>query len=320
MRPHGSNSLRKLPRKPILEEFRRHLRDEEGFSHATERRYAHIVHDWLAYLGAKRKNVQRATYEDASDWYAGMRARYSTAYQAQILSSVRKFHEWLLREGYVAEQVFARVRGPRHIVHRPRVYVTDEEMARVMRSLEGIATFRELRDAALWMCFASAGIRARELVSANLRDVDWRKGTITVVKGKGGKSHIAPLVPEALDMLRRYVEVARAKYEITEHGPLFLGLRGDRITYTVAKDAILRVATRAGLTTRVTPHVLRRAAITGIYRETGDIKLAADFAGHEDPSTTARCYVRPDMERVIRSVEPVHPMRRWMHREGRQAP
>jgi len=131
-------------------------------------------------------------------------------------------------------------------------------------------------------------------------DLDPARRTVRVL-GKGGKERVVPVGETALEALDVYLALrGRAR------GPLFQNARGGRLTTRSAHRIVKRLARRAGLGQRVTPHTLRHSFATHMLGEGADLRLIQELLGHSRLSTTQR-YTHVSPEHLMRVYDSAHP-------------
>jgi integrase/recombinase XerD len=115
-------------------------------------------------------------------------------------------------------------------------------------------------------------------------DLDSRRPSLLIRRGKGGRARRQPLPVALADELSRRRDAIRASAD----APVVCGLQGKRLTSTILATIIRRSAERAGLEKRVSAHTLRHTAATWLRQQTGDARLVAAYLGHADLSTVSR--------------------------------
>jgi integrase/recombinase XerD len=126
----------------------------------------------------------------------------------------------------------------------------------------------------------NAGLRASEVLSITVRNIDWTSGKFTVKRGKGDKDRIVWLNEDDLDTLRAW----REKKPLSEL--FFTTLYGRRINDRYLRGMVKRRVRKAGITKDVHPHTIRHTFATDLYRDTRNIRLVQKALGHSDLSTT----------------------------------
>jgi integrase/recombinase XerC len=149
----------------------------------------------------------------------------------------------------------------------------------------------------------AAGLRASEVVGANLSDIDFQEGNISVF-GKGSKQRMTLFGSTCRAALHDYISAERATP--TEGDPLFTNLKGRRLTTRTVQNIVKRWAQQAGLSPTVSPHTLRHCFATHLLDNGADLKSVQQLLGHESLATT-QVYTHISIERLKRAVEEAHP-------------
>jgi len=157
-----------------------------------------------------------------------------------------------------------------------------------------------LRDAAILELFYSCGLRISELLSLDVKDLDFIGETVRV-KGKGAKERIVPVGGPALNAIQRY----RQEAAVTS-GPLFLSKRRTRITQQ-AVDLLLRKYLRhSDIPFAISPHKLRHSFATHLLDAGADLRSVQSLLGHASLSTT-QIYTHVTRERIRDAYDKAHP-------------
>ena len=144
--------------------------------------------------------------------------------------------------------------------------------------------FTSKRDYAILNLFYSSGIRLKELVTLNLNDINFKRGLVKVL-GKGNREREASLTNEAIRVLQAYLK-ARTLWKGNKSKAVFLSRTGKRITKMNIQRDIERYGIEAGITKKVTPHMLRHSVATHYLNAGMDIRKIQNFLGHESLAST----------------------------------
>lgn len=125
-----------------------------------------------------------------------------------------------------------------------------------------------------------AGLRVGELVRLNMGDVDFDRGLIHIVNGKGKKDRYT-LLPESI---RQTLETQKRLKKPTEF--LFTSPRGGRLTEATVQHVVSQSAKRSKITKNVTPHTLRHSFATHLLESRTDIRYIQELLGHAKLQTT----------------------------------
>jgi integrase/recombinase XerD len=169
-----------------------------------------------------------------------------------------------------------------------------------------------LRDYLLIELLYSTGARVSEVIGINLNDFNQSQvgndeiSTIKL-KGKGGKERIVPLGSFAKQALDDYlVRIRPALLKKSNENALFLNVRGNRLSRVSAWEIVKSAARRAGLDTRVTPHVFRHSYATHLLDGGADIRVVQELLGHASVTTT-QIYTLITIDKVRESYRLAHP-------------
>jgi integrase/recombinase XerD len=275
-----------------LERFLDYLAVERGLARNTLDAYRRDLRRYVRYLAAHGvEDPTRVGEEDIAGFvrhlssaeYAPGR-RYRASSVARALAALRTFHRFLVREGETdadpAEGV-ARPKVPRNL---PKPLSVDEVAS--LLSAPGRESPVELRDTAILETLYGAGLRISELVSLNVDDADLEEGSVQVI-GKGSKERIVPLGRYAVRALEAYLTRARPALGAPHsRGALFLNQRGGRLTRQGCTNILKQTAARAGITKRVTPHMLRHSFATHLLEGGADVRVVQELLGHASVATT----------------------------------
>jgi len=157
------------------------------------------------------------------------------------------------------------------------------------------------RNTALLCLLLGCGLRAGEVVTLKLANVDWEAATLGVSGKTGGRT--VPMDRMTARALRRYVTHGRRG----THACVFL-FAGKPIASTSLTHLLHRLSKRAGLTRRISPHLLRHTLATAYLRNGGDVASLRMILGHTTISTTALYLhlVPQDLRRELERFTPIN--------------
>lgn len=165
--------------------------------------------------------------------------------------------------------------------------ITTEELTRLLRAAEG-GDERTLRDRAILELFFSTGLRVSELCSLN-SDLDLSRDDLSV-RGKGDKVRVVFLSPTAKETVRAYLKARKDMEEALFVNALAKGKAGkrkpERLSPRAIQLLIKKYAAKAGITKKVTPHVLRHSFATDLLSNGADIRSVQAMLGHASINTT----------------------------------
>ncbi len=260
-----------------------------GFTPSTQGGYLAAVENFTAFLG---RSPDRSDAEDLRRYQLHMRSIGASATSMNsAVSALRFFFGVTLGRGD-ANEGMTTVREPRRLP----VILSPEEVARLLDAAPGLK-YR----AALSVAYG-AGLRASEVVSLKVSDIDSERQVIRVEQGKGRKDRYAMLSLDLLDLLRDWWRAGREQGVMLPGGWLFPGqnlvnpltTRQLRRIFHGAKDA-------AEIDKRVSLHSLRHCFATHLLEQKVDIRVIQVLLGHKKLDTTAR-YSQVDSS-TVRAVK-----------------
>ena len=161
------------------------------------------------------------------------------------------------------------------------VVLSREEIARLIAACNNLK-----HQTALSLAYAT-GLRASEVVSLKVSDVDSGRMTLRVEQGKGRKDRYAMLSPLLLERLRVWWRVARAQGKMLDGGWLFPGLNPiESLSPRQLNRAVQAAALAAGIDKRVSMHTLRHCFATHLLEQKVDIRIIQALLGHKKLDTT----------------------------------
>jgi integrase/recombinase XerD len=182
-------------------------------------------------------------------------------------------------------------------------------VADVVRLLEtpDTATPLGLRDRAIMEAFYSSALRNTELRNLKLEDVDLARLEVRVLLGKGQKPRVVPLGEPAAMWIDEYLAKARPYFvREHEHRLLFATNRGRRLRVEGLARMLARYAQAAGLSMKVTPHILRHCCATHMLAHGAELRYLQELLGHATPEAT-QIYTQVDLLELRSVHQRCHP-------------
>jgi len=280
-----------------------HLARERRLSPHTSSNYARDVGALADYL--ERGNVtdwKRVDSQHVRMFAARAHAGGLSPRSVQRrLSAVRGYFNYLVREGVAASNPAVEIRAPKAARRLPGTLDVDQ-ITQLLEAPTGDAL--AVRDRAIMELFYSSGLRLAELVGLGLTDVDLVDRTARVL-GKGAKTRIVPVGRKACEAIRAWLRERGALAGIDETA-LFVGRNGDRLKSRAVQLRIAYWARRAGLPSRVYPHLFRHSFATHLLESSKDLRGVQELLGHADISTT-QVYTHLDFAHLARTYDASHP-------------
>ena len=222
----------------------------------------------------------------------------------RVLSSIRSYYRYLMREGLASQNPAVSVKAPKSARKLPATLDTDT----ITRLLD-IPTDAPLaiRDKAIMELFYSSGLRLSELAAITWHQVDFGSGLVTVT-GKGNKTRMVPLGSYAQKALVEWRKV-RGQFADFTLPEVFVSQRGNPISVRTIQSRIRHWARHQGLPQKVHPHLLRHRFASHMLESSGDLRAVQELLGHADISTT-QVYTHLDFQHLAQVYDKAHPRAR----------
>lgn len=286
----------------VVEQFKRYLETERGFSNHTVRAYCKDIEDFLAHI---KIEPQKADLMDIRGFIASQikKGLTKTSVSRQI-SSIRTFFKFLYREGYVKTNPAKLVSSPKSERHLPKFLSVDDAFS-LMEKPEGIG-FIPARDKAVLELLYSSGLRVSELAGLNMEDLNI-KDRLIIVHGKGRKERILPIGSKAIDAIKTYL-VERLLTKKKEKA-LFLNRLGTRLTDRGVRRIVVKYSKAIQIKGNIGPHTLRHSFASHMLQGGADLRVIQELLGHKSLSTTQK-YTHLDIKHLVDVYDKAHPLAR----------
>ncbi|WP_106825750.1 site-specific tyrosine recombinase XerD, partial [Mycobacterium avium] len=281
-----------------LQGYLDHLTIERGVAANTLSSYRRDLRRYTKHLSDRGiSDLAKVGEDDVSDFLVALRrgdpdtgaAALSAVSAARALIAVRGLHRFLAAEGLAELDVARAVRPPTPGRRLPKSLTIDQVLALLEAAggespADGPLT---LRNRALLELLYSTGARISEAVGLDVDDVDTQARSV-LLRGKGGKQRLVPIGRPAVAALDAYL--VRGRSELARRGrgtpAIFLNVRGGRLSRQSAWQVLQDAAERAGITSGVSPHMLRHSFATHLLEGGADVRVVQELLGHASVTTT----------------------------------
>jgi len=230
---------------------------------------------------------------------------YSNSSKSRKIASAKSFFRFLVDEQLVEQNPFAAVNQPKAGTPLPKA-LSIEEVDELLVAASQVQNAEDARDRVMIELMYAAGLRVSELVGMNLRDIDFETNSVRV-SGKGSKDRSVPIYESCSLMILEYIELVRGGNSSNkDESALFLNRRRTRMTRQAFWLRLKRVATKAGISSNITPHVLRHSFATHLLHGGASLRHVQELLGHANIATT-QIYTHLTNEHVRNEYQKAHP-------------
>lgn len=243
-----------------------------GCAPSTCESYLSCVRAFAAY---HRRSPEKLGEPEIRAFLLHLERKKSSASTLNVYACALKF---LYRVTLGRAELAEKIPHPRRVAQRLPDVLTGTEVERILGSIES------LKHRAIVMTAYGAGLRVSEVCALRVEDIDSQRMVIHVRQGKGKRDRFVMLPERVLRALREYWRKERPNRPF-----LFPSeLPGRCISISAVQKGLTRAAKKAGLTKRVTPHVLRHSFATHLLELGTDLRVIQILLGHRSISTTLR--------------------------------
>ena len=280
-----------------------YLKNERGLSARTLKAYQRDLDQLLQFLETEEIDHPELVTQHHIRAFIAQRHRQGLGGKSlqRLLSAVRSFYKWMLREGLAKHNPATPVRAPKSPRHLPATLDAD-----TIAQLLDIPcdTPLAIRDKAIMELFYSSGLRLSELATLRWEQVDLASGMVTVT-GKGNRSRMVPVGRIAAEALLEWRKT-QGKFASFEEPHVFVSQRGNPIATRTIQARIRHWAKHQGMPQHVYPHLLRHSFASHMLESSGDLRGVQELLGHADISTT-QIYTHRDFQHLAQVYDKAHP-------------
>jgi integrase/recombinase XerC len=302
----------------VAAEIRRwlaHLGAERRMSPKTVEAYERDVRQFLGFLAehlGEQPTLKSLAGIEPRDVRAFMAARRADGIGSRSLvrslAGARSFARYLERNRKGKVGALAAVRAPKipKTLPKPLTAASAKRLVDAdLRAGEAREPWVLARDAAVLALLYGSGLRISEALGLTREAVPAPgEGDAIIVRGKGNKARMVPVLPQVLQLIADYV--ALCPHDLPGEGPVFVGARGGPLSPRILQLAMARLRGALGLAETATPHALRHSFATHLLARGGDLRAIQELLGHASLSTT-QVYTAVDSEQLLQVYRASHP-------------
>jgi integrase/recombinase XerD len=286
----------------ILHEYACYLKNERALAEATVSDHTAIINSFLSNrFGTREIILKELIPADIKTFIFEKTKVYSLSRVQHITNALRSFFNYLRFHGNIKINLAASVPtvADRSKAELPK-YLPVNDINKLLHSCDRTRPIG-LRNYALLILMARLGLRAKEISSITLDDINWEAGIITI-HGKGGYQDKLPLPKDVGRYIATYLKKARPKCNtrglfVSSKAPIKVLTKG---IATVVK----RACQRAGLSPpRQGVHLLRHSLATRMLREGSTMTEIAEILRHRSLTAT-EIYAKVDIQSLRKLAMP----------------
>jgi integrase/recombinase XerD len=289
-------------KRDLIREYLSFLQVEKGLAKNSVESYERDLAKLRVWAEKNNFEIVNLTRQDLREWMIDLAgAKLSENSKRRLISALRGFYKFLQFDGHIKKNPAEDLIAPQKGSYLPNfLNQTDIESLLAVPDVSGEIG---LRDKAILELMYACGLRVSEAAELKMSDVDVDAGILTC-KGKGSKTRKVPVGKSAIEWLKNYLIVRRAKENI-EISNIFVTSSGRPINRQTIFLFIKEYAEKIGLED-VSPHTLRHSFATHLIQNSADVRSVQQLLGHADISTT-QIYTHITDTHLRKTYEKFHP-------------
>ena len=223
---------------------------------------------------------------------------------ARQISSLKSFFNYLIKIKKIVNSPILNLKGPKQKKSLPRPIIADLAIE-VIKEAKNIDDEKWIgqRNQTILILLYGCGLRISEALNLNYSDIT--SNDYLVIKGKGNKERIVPIMDYIRDSIVNYIKVC--PFEFSNSDPLFLGKRRKRLSPRIIQYALEKIRVSLSLPETATPHALRHSFATHLLENGGDLRTIQELLGHSSLSTTQK-YTKVENSQLLNVYTKTHPL------------
>jgi site-specific recombinase XerD len=293
------------PAQALAARYRCYLTEERGCSDWTVKNYGRHIDRFVAQrFGAGAVRGERLRARDVIAFVQQEAGRHGRGYILQVVTALRSFFRFLRYRGDITTDLAAAVPS---VASWPKSdlpkHLPTEAVQAVLDSCDLTTTIGR-RDYAILLLLARLGLRAGEVVTLQLEDIDWDNGQITVRSKKGAGWARLPLPCDVGSAISRYLRLDRPRCSCRNVFVRTVAPYQRLADQSVISSLTRRALQRAGVeSVRKGAHLFRHSLATAMLRYGASLDEIGQVLRHKDADTTA-IYAKVDLDALRRLAVP----------------
>lgn len=292
-----------------LQDYCNYLRIERGLSDNSITNYRLDVVKLINFLDVKKYKVSptQISEEIVQQFIYEIAKEVNARSQSRIISGLRGFFNYLIFEDYRKDNPVDLIESPK-IGRKLPDTISTEEIDLLIETVD-LSKAEGERNRAILETLYGCGLRVSELTDLKISDLYFEEGFIKIT-GKGNKQRLVPTSDYTMKFINIYKDEVRIHQKINKDDSdiLFLNRRGNKLTRAMIFTIIKRLAEKAGIKKKISPHTFRHSFATHLLENGADLRAIQQMLGHESITTT-EVYMHVDRKHLREVVEQFHPRR-----------
>lgn len=289
-----------------LERFMSFLKFEKHYSMHTVKAYEKDIATYLAFWEGEGMAFKALTHRDVRFYLSSLMDNQLMPVSVnRVLSSLRSYYKFLQREGLHNENPTVLVKALKTPKKLP--VVVQEEKIDELLDHDAIfdKNFAGQRDRLIMEMLFGTGMRLSELIHLKESDIDFYQQNARIL-GKRNKERIVPLLPDLIDLIKRYLLLKKVESFDNNSLTLIVTNKGEQVYPKLVYKVVTSYLSLITSQQKRSPHVLRHSFATALLNRGADLNAIKELLGHTNLVAT-QVYTHNSMERLKSIYKQAHP-------------
>lgn len=289
-----------------LERFISFLKFEKHYSTHTVKAYEKDIVTYLAFWEGQGVAFDTLTHKDVRFYMSNLMDKRLTPVSVnRALSSLRSYYKFLQREGLYNENPTSLVKALKTPKKLP-VVVQEEKMDKLLDHDEIFdKNFEGQRDRLILELLFGTGMRLSELIHLKESDIDFYQQSVRIL-GKRNKERIVPLLPNLVDLIKRYLLLKKLESLDNNSLTLVVTNKGEQVYPKLVYKVVTSYLSLITSQQKRSPHILRHSFATALLNRGADLNAIKELLGHANLVAT-QVYTHNSVERLKSIYKQAHP-------------
>jgi integrase/recombinase XerD len=289
----------------------------KNFSQQTIGKYMWVLKSFSKYFSSKQSIVSELKLKDIKGYlsdrfyhinHKGRQNKEST--RNREIAVIKSYLKYLYKSNQInrnwAEEIeYIREEG----IKLSKDILSKRELVKLFKQPDPKTEYGK-RDRVMLETLYATGIRRNELANLKVSDINFRRETIFIEKGKGGKDRVVPVCKTVLDLLREYLKTTRKKLiKSKENKIVFPRTKGQKMNSNNVGDILRKHFKKAKFKKPFSLHSLRHSFATHLIVGGMPVRHVQELLGHEKLDTTI-LYLQLNIKDLQREYRKCHPRER----------
>lgn len=272
-----NSKMHKTPMETELENFENWL-ERLGYAESTIKGYVRLLANFFKYLN-QRKPTQKEIENFIKDLHQTKLSRQSIQGHLNVINRYSEFLEKTQKQKLAVNKIIVE-----REIKTEKVIFSQVEIKLLFSSIDG-NTPQGLFDKALLSIYYGCGLRSKEGINLELKELDFNKGLLYIKPSKNYQSRYVPMSQKVMSDIKEYQEFAR-KVINPNSKYLLVGKQKQQTTGSYLNQRLKSLQEKANINKKASLHSLRHSIATHLLQQGMELEYIGDFLGHKRLDST----------------------------------